>query len=148
MLSGSEASGATIVTSLTLKYFAAAQHDTGRERLLRTLEHGQHLRRGFQQREDVAVEILEISLHAIGSDGWAAQEFDAAPAFVGLPTVGGEKRIRGMPMKKHHERVMLSGVFQNRITSMSCPEYGASSRRPVCAEQPHHSRVRPGRKQA
>ena len=29
MLSGSEASGATIVTSLTFKYFAAAQHDTG-----------------------------------------------------------------------------------------------------------------------
>src|SRR5579884_234908 len=93
MLSGSEASGATIVTSLTLKYFAAAQHDTGRERLLRTLEQGQHLRRGFQQREDVAVEILKICLHAIGSDGWAAQELDAAPmpALVGFPAVGGEK---------------------------------------------------------
>ena len=75
---------------------------TQRERLLRTLEHGQYLRRGFEQGEDVAVEVLEISLHPIGSDGWAAQEFDAAsmPAFVGFSTVGGEKRIRGMPMKK------------------------------------------------
>src|SRR5579883_2225695 len=66
---------------------------TQRERLLRTLEHGQHLRRGFEQGEDVAVEVLEISLHPIGSDGWAAQEFDAAsmPVFVGFSTVGGEK---------------------------------------------------------